>query len=54
MDLHYNMYVSLEIWLAAVKKDGKALEFVREQTPEICLAAVNRNGYALVRQQTIG
>ena len=25
-------------------QDGCALQFVREQTPESCLAAVNRNG----------
>ena len=40
--------------MAAVNQNGYALEFVREQTPEICLAAVNQDGYALkfVRKQT--
>ena len=28
-----------EICLAAVKTDGRALQYVEEQTPEICLAA---------------
>ncbi|MBA2706121.1 MAG: DUF4116 domain-containing protein [Blastocatellia bacterium] len=40
--------------LEAVKQNGYALQFVREQTPEICLGAVRQNGYALqyVREQT--
>ena len=29
------------------EQDGRALEYVREQTHEICLAAVNQNGLAL-------
>ena len=33
--------------LQKVKRDGWALEFVKEQTPEICLAAVNSSEYAL-------
>jgi hypothetical protein len=28
--------------LAAVQQNGRALEYVREQTPEICLAAVQQ------------
>ena len=31
-------------------QDGCALQFVREQTPESCLAAVNRNGYVVTRK----
>jgi len=27
--------------LAAVKQNGKALQYVKEQTPEICLAALD-------------
>ena len=40
--------------LEAVKKNGYALQFVNEQTPEICLEAVKENGYALqfVNEQT--
>ena len=40
--------------LALVKKDGRALRYVRDQIPEICLAAVQQNGHALeyVRNQT--
>ena len=30
--------------LAAVKQYGWALEFVKEQTPEICIEAVKQNG----------
>jgi phosphosulfolactate phosphohydrolase-like enzyme len=40
--------------LSIVSKDGHALEFVKEQTHEICLAAVSNNGCALkhVKEQT--
>ena len=34
--------------LEMVQKDGMTLGFVKEQTPEICLAAVKQNGEALV------
>jgi hypothetical protein len=33
--------------LAAVQKNGLALQFVKEQTPEVCLAAVKQNGLVL-------
>ena len=33
--------------LEAVKQDGYALRYVKEQTVEICLEAVKQNGYAL-------
>lgn len=37
-----------------IKQNGYALQFVEEQTPEICLAAVQQNGFALqfVEEQT--
>ena len=40
--------------LAAVQQDAYALQYVKEQTPEICLAAVKRSAYALqyVKEQT--
>jgi len=40
--------------LERVKADGDALEFVKEQTPEICLAAVMEDARALeyVKEQT--
>ena len=40
--------------LEAVKQDGWALQYVKEQTPEICLEAVKQDGYALryVKKQT--
>ena len=40
--------------LKAVKEDGDALRYVKEQTEEICLEAVKENGYALkyVKEQT--
>ena len=43
-----------EYCLAAVKRDGYNLRFVKNQTPKICLEAVKRDGYALkfVKEQT--
>ena len=40
--------------LAMVKEDGYALQYVEEQTPEMCLIAVKKDGYALkyVKEQT--
>ena len=40
-------YDNPEECLAAVRQDGYALAFVKEQTKEICLEAVKQNGYAL-------
>jgi hypothetical protein len=36
-----------EAELQKVKKDGYALKYVKEQTYELCLAAVQENGWAL-------
>ena len=33
--------------LEAVKQNGYALQYVREQTPEMCIEAVKQNGDAL-------
>jgi len=33
--------------LDAVKQNGRALEYVKDQTPEICLAAVKQGSGAL-------
>lgn len=40
--------------LEAVKQNGYALQYVKDQTEEICLEAVKQNGYALqyVNEQT--
>ena len=40
--------------LERVQQSGYALEYVKQQTPELCLAAVQKDGYALeyVTQQT--
>ena len=40
--------------LTAVKQDGCALRYVKEQTPDICMAAVKQQGFALkyVKEQT--
>jgi len=49
----------LVIWskeesLEAVKRNGYALRYVKDQTEAVCLEAVKRNGYALqyVKDQT--
>ena len=44
----------LEYCLAAVKKYGIALAYIKKQTPDICLAAVKQDGWALqyVKEQT--
>ena len=43
-----------EYCLEAVKEDGYALRFVKNQTPDICLEAVKSDGYSLqfVKEQT--
>ena len=38
---------SKEEYLEAVKQDGNALQYVKEQDKEICLEAVKQNGWAL-------
>ena len=40
--------------MEAVKQDGNALRYVKDQTEAICLEAVKQNGYALryVKDQT--
>ena len=50
----WKMWEDKEFCLAAVQQDGRALQYVKEQTPEICLAAVQKNGSALefVKEQT--
>ena len=42
------------VCLEAVKNDGNALQYVKEQTEAVCLEAVKRNGDALryVKEQT--
>ena len=41
--IEYNNSDSLE----AVKQDGDSLQYVKEQTSEICLEAVKQDGYSL-------
>lgn len=42
------------LWKPTLKQNGYVLKYVKEQTPEICLAAVKQNGCALkyVKEQT--
>ena len=41
------IYRTKELCLEAVRNNGFALRFVKEQTPEICLEAVKKTGMAL-------
>ena len=47
-------YVSEEEAIEAVKEDGDALRYVKDQTEAVCIEAVKRNGDALryVKDQT--
>ena len=36
-----------ELELEIIKTDGWCLQHIKEQTPEICMAAVRQNGYTL-------
>jgi hypothetical protein len=36
-----------KICIATVKENGRALQYVKDQTEDACLAAVNESGYAL-------
>ena len=50
----YEKWYDTKYCLEAVKNDGYALGYVKEQTKEICLEAVKNNGDALryVKEQT--
>ena len=43
----YECWYNEKYCLRAVKEDGDALRYVKEQTPELCLEAVKDNGDAL-------
>lgn len=47
--------INKEAALREVKRNGLLLRWVKEQTPEICMAAVKQNGNALqwVKEQTL-
>ena len=53
MEFKFITYTKKEI-IEAVKRNGDALRYVKEQTEDICIEAVKRNGYALqyVKEQT--
>jgi len=46
--------VNNEFWYKIIKYDGLALEYVKEQSEELCLKAVMKNGHTLlfVKEQT--
>ena len=46
-EIFFEQYSDNKYCLEAVKQDGYALSYVKDQTKEICLEAVKRNGYAL-------
>jgi hypothetical protein len=51
IDPYWNIY---NFCVKAVKKNGNALKYVKDQTPDLCLEAVKHNGRALkyVKDQT--
>ena len=44
-ELRFN--INKEDALQAVKQNGSALRYVKDQTESVCLEAVKKNGYAL-------
>ena len=46
-EIEFEQWSDVKFCLEAVKKDGYALQYVKEQTDTICLEAVKNNGYAL-------
>ena len=53
-EIFYEQYSDKKYCLEAIKRNGDALRYVKDQTKEICLEAVKRDGYALryVKDQT--
>lgn len=45
--LEFDKWLDESYCLEAVRQNGIALRYVRDQTEEICLEAVKRDGYAL-------
>ena len=48
------MYRTKRMSICVVKQDGHMLQYIKNQTPEICLTAIQQNGYAItfVKKQT--
>ena len=49
-----NFFSNDALWIDLISKDGLLLEYINEQTPEICMKALKQNGLALefVKEQT--
>ena len=47
MKVQYSAILTIEAAIEAVKKNGYALKYVKDQTDAICIEAVKRNGEAL-------
>ena len=54
-EVFFKNYSDSKYCMEAVKKNGDALRYVKEQTEAICMEAVKENGYALsyVKEQKI-
>ena len=54
-EIEFERWSDKKYCLKAVKRDGDALRYVKEQTADICMEAVKQNGDALryVKEQTI-
>ena len=46
-EVEFEQWSDKKYCLEAVKQDGNALRYVKEQTKDICLEAVKQYGYAL-------
>ena len=47
MKIKFSAIIELRVALEAVKRNGDALQYVKDQTEAVALEAVKRNGYAL-------
>ena len=47
MKIKFQAILTAELALEAVKQDGYALRYVKDQTEAVALEAVKQNGYAL-------
>ena len=47
MKVKFSAILTIKEALEVVKRNGYALQYVKEQTEAVCLKAVERNGYAL-------
>ena len=47
MRIRFSAILTIDEAMEAVKRNGFALRYVKDQTEAVCLEAVKRNGYSL-------